>query len=206
MLALWRNEIRTNLPFFALAVFFPVAALVWDVLADAPNMRPLAMTFKDYIGMTNWWLRIAFLGAMVVAARVLVREHDDGTMEFLDSLPVSRSRIFLVKVTAAFLVLLLMTALHMGSAVLLHALSRDSLDGGFRIRLLVTAGTLRICQILVFLSVGLAASFLRRFGWLVIGVAYWGFLLIRQSRPDVELLNLFDLVEPHIEGNRWVVP
>jgi len=63
-----------------------------------------------------------------------------------------------------------------------------------------------MCQLFVLLSLGLALSFLRRFGWLVLGLLCWGYIMVREQLPAIAVLDLFAIGDAHFEGSRWIVP
>ena len=206
MSGLWRKEFRSAGPFLGLVIaLFCLDAIVlcWTSL---PNALPLAETYRDYVASGAEATLTYFVLVFAMASGLLVREYDEGTMEFLDALPVSRSRVFVVKVTIAILILVLLVVLDLFLGVALHALSRNSLDRSFHVSLLATAFGLRMCQLFVVLSLGLALSFLRRFGWLVLGLLFWGFIFFREWIPAIAVFDLFALSDPQFEGDRWVVP
>ncbi len=161
MSGLWRKELRSVRPFLGLVLVVAAFGLLHESLSGLPNLRPMAQAFEDYVGLKREGTMLIFVLVFALASGLLVREYDEGTMEFLDSLPVSRSRVFAVKFAMVLLVLLLLIVLDMGTGVLLHALSRTSLDRSFHISMLATALFLRTCQVFVVLSLGLALSFLR---------------------------------------------
>ncbi len=206
MSGLWQKELRSACPFLVLVIVLTLFGLLYELFSGLPNSRPLAQTYSDYVTPARSGLMFGFVLVFALASGLLVREYDEGTMEFLDALPVSRSRVFAVKVTVTLLILLLVLVLDIGTAVLLHALSRNSLDQSFHLRLLATALFLRGCQLFVVLSLGLALSFLRRFGWLVLGVVFWSYIFLRDSIPSITVLDLFAIAEPQFEGDRWIVP
>jgi len=206
MSGLWRKEFRSACPFLGLVIALFVLDLVLQVWTNLPNAMPLAETYENYLASTGESAFIYFVLVFAMASGLLVREYDEGTMEFLDSLPVSRSRVFAVKVTMAILTLVLLVVSDISTGVLLHALSRNSLDRSFHVSLLATAFGLRMCQLFVVLSLGLALSFLRRFGWLVLGLLFWSFILLREWVPSIAVLDLFALADPQFEGDRWIVP
>jgi hypothetical protein len=96
--------------------------------------------------------------------------------------------------------------LDIGTAVLLHSLSRTSLDPGFHPQFLAMAACMRFCQAVLFLSLGLAFSFLRRFGWLAAGLLFWSYLLSREQWPVVRLFDVVSITQPVLEGRQWQVP
>jgi hypothetical protein len=62
------------------------------------------------------------------------------------------------------------------------------------------------CQTTIFLSLALALSFLRRFGWLAVALLFWSYALARRYFPGVASLNVLELVTPRFEGERWLLP
>ena len=206
MSGLWRKELRSMLPFLLLAVVICVFGLVYEMLSGLPNMKPWEVTYEDYVVYSEEGNVLICLFVLALASGLLVREYDEGTVEFLDSLPVSRSRIFAVKIAAAMLVLLVLIVLDAATTLLLHALSRTSLDQSFHLKFWFTAVGMRICQAFVLLSLGVVCSFLRRFGWLLIGLLFWAYLLLHEIMPSVAVLNLFALTRPQFEGQEWVIP
>jgi hypothetical protein len=65
---------------------------------------------------------------------------------------------------------------------------------------------LRMCQAVIFLSLGLAFSFLRRFGWLVAALLFWAYLLLHEIWPVLRTVNVIALSEPAYERGRWLIP
>lgn len=206
MSGLWRKELRAIRPFLGLILVLMLFGMCYELLSELPNARPMAVTFSEYFAPEREGTMLAFVLAFALASGLLVREYDEGTMEFLDSLPVSRSHVFFVKAATAMSVLLLLILLDIALGVMLHALSRSSLDRSFHLTTVATAALLRACQLFVVLGLGMALSFLRRFGWLVIGLLCWGYILLRERIPSIAVFDLFALSEPHFEGDRWILP
>lgn len=203
---LWRKELRSTLPFLVLAAIIPLLGMVYELTTGLPSMKPFGSTYEDYVVSPTEGTALISLFILALASGLLVREYDEGTMEFLDSLPVSRSRVFAVKIAAAVLVLLVLTVLDAATTLLLHAFSRTSLDRSFHLGFWLTAVGMRMCQAMVILSLGLACSFLRRFGWLLIGLLFWAYILIHEVAPSIAVLDVLALSRPQIEGQDWIVP
>ncbi len=206
MSGLWRKELRSMLPFLSLAVVIPGLGMAYELFAGFPNMKPWAQTYQDYVVSPEAGSMVISLFVLALASGLLVREHDEGTMEFLDSLPVSRTRVFAVKITMAMLVILLLTVLDASTTLVLQALSRTSVDGSFHLKFWLTAVAMRLSQAFVLLSLGAACSFLRRFGWLLMGVLVWAYLFVHEVVPGVAVLNVFALADPQLEGEEWIIP
>ncbi len=206
MSGLWRKEIRSMLPFLVLALVIPGLGLAYELLAGFPNMKPWERTYQEFVISPEAGNVILSLFVLALASGLLIREHDEGTMEFLDSLPVSRTRVFVVKICLAMLVIFLLTVLDASTTLVLHALSRTSVDRQFHITFWLTAVGMRLGQAFVVLSLGAACSFLRRFGWLLMGILVWTYLLLHEVVPGIAVLNVFALADPQMEGESWTIP
>src|SRR5215510_3162725 len=100
-----RKELRAMIPFIGLIVFICAMNVFDEFATDQPDMRPLAATMSSYVAIDESFSVMFFLLIFALGTGLLVREHDEGTMEFLDSLPVSRGRVFWTKVGLASVVL-----------------------------------------------------------------------------------------------------
>ncbi len=206
MMTLARKELRSMRPFLTLAVFIPVVGILYELLTGLPHMRPVASTVGEYAA-SGWESSIlVFVVFFSLASGLLVREYDEGTIEFLDALPVSRVRIFFTKFLLALSVPFVLIVLDISTVVLLQAMSHNSLHDTFHWGFLATALMLRMCQALTVLCLGLALSFFRRFGWLVVGLLFWAYLLLQESLPAIRVLNLFAITAPKYDGLAWIVP
>ena len=101
---LLRKELREQRPVLFFGLFLVALDLVSLGLSEAPDLRPLAVTLAP--ALHESWRVTLFLLAFALATGLLRREEDEGTLEFLDALPVTRTRLFLVKVAVAVPVLM----------------------------------------------------------------------------------------------------
>ena len=205
MRALLKKELRSALPFLMLVLFF--ASLDWVSLSltEYPEQFPLSKVLTEE-HRTDAQIT-SFIMAIALALGLLVRERDEGTLAFLDGLPVSRARIFFCKVAVAVGVLWLIPLAGFLLNVTVHALSWTSLNTSMHWGLLLTAAALDAVACVIYLAVGLALSFLRRFALLALGLLMWVWVLLRQMEiPVAPLLDIFSLGDPVFEGQRWLVP
>src|SRR5262245_61014282 len=133
-------------PFIGLVVFICALIVTDEFLRNQPDMRPLASTMSEYVAIGESFSVPMFLLVFALGSGLLVREHDEGTMEFLDSLPVSRGRVFWTKVGLASVVLWLLPLSNVVVAALLQGWSRTSLDPSFHWQLLLMSFFLYACQ------------------------------------------------------------
>lgn len=205
MRSLLQKEFRSLLPFLWLVLFFVSLNLAFLFLAEFPDQYPLSRLL-DEESRTSTQV-VYFIMAFALAAGLLVRERDEGTLSFLDGLPVSRAQIFICKAGVALAVLWVLPLCDFVFNTIVHALSRTSLENHLRTDLLLTAAALDAVACLVFLAVGLALSFLRRFSLLVMGLLGWVYVLLQEAGvPFVKLFNIFALGAPVFDGQAWLVP
>ena len=205
MRSLFRKELRAARPFLALVLFFGSLNWLFMLLAEYPDQYPLSKLMSEESRSSSQIL--TFIVAWALAAGLLVRERDEGTLTFLDALPVSRAQIFLCKFVVALGVLWLLPLTELLFNITFHALSRTSIETGFHWNILLTPALLDGTACVIFLSFGLAMSFLRRFALLVLGLLVWVLVLLKEWEvPYVPLLDIFSLSDPVFAGQRWLVP
>jgi hypothetical protein len=203
--ALVRKELR------ALAPFVLLVALVWGLdflivpVSEFPDAKPLSEWTEDVVGSEFNGLAL-FVVAFSLAMGLLVGERDRGTLELLDSLPVSRTAVFAVKTATAVAVLACGPLVTAAVAASFHALSRDSLDPGFHPGILVASVFLHTFQSVVFLAWGLLLSFLRRLAWIAAALVYLALLLLREIDPATGILDPMSLSVMSFEGQAWIPP
>jgi len=201
--ALLRKEMRSLRPFTVVVLAFLLLELV-DVVfspfgADTYPHRLKAWT--DELAIVQIVLGFA------LGTNLLVREIDDGTLGFLDGLPLRRAAIFGAKVQAAMLVLLLFPAGTLLLNVVMHLATRDSLDHAVHLPLLLTLFGLCVLLTALALTAGMLLGFLRYLAWLVLALAGIGIGLLRDTAPSVaSALNTADLLTPRFTGTAWQLP
>jgi hypothetical protein len=190
-------------PFLALVLF--LAALSWlDVFLTR---------FPDQYGLSNLVefdegkQVMMFIMAFPLASGLLVPERDERTLAFLDALPVGRAQVFGAKFLPALAVLWLLPLSDLLFRKATYAWSRTLLEAHFRWRILATGALLDAASCFVYLSLGLALSYLRRFSLLVLGVMIAAYLFLQELHvPFVPLLHVFTLGDPVFQGQRWLIP
>jgi len=201
--SLIRKELRSLAPFAGLLLFFQFLSLAEILVTEFPDQYPFSKLVNESAS-DQWFL---FVVAFGLASGLLVRERDEGTLSFLDGLPVSRARVFFGKFAVALAVLWLAPLSDFVLSAALFTWSRTSLETRFPWSMLATGMLLEAASCFVFLAIGLALSFLRRFSFLVFGAMILGYLFLEARRtPFVTLLNIFTLGDPVFQGQRWLVP
>jgi hypothetical protein len=203
--ALLRKELRGALPLALLWWCIWGSAVIENGLVHAPDLVSFREAFSafDSPGFT------AVFGALLslwLAGLLVPSEHASGTIEFLDSLPTTRDRVFLAKVTAGLLILWSGPALQIVVACGFGALSRSSLAQGVPLGVVVTWLALATVEMTILFSVALALSFLRRFLWLVSALVLFTYLVVEKSAPAVRILDVRALTDPAVVGTSLAIP
>jgi hypothetical protein len=162
-------------------------------LTQQVDMQPLSVTFA---GLHAHNASLLWLTAFAIATGITTREQDDGTLAFLDGLPVSRSAVFFTKCGLIALLVLLAPLIRVLAAALLHLASAGSLDRALHAELLL--GVLGVQALLVCNAVGVGALFgrLRSLTWLAAGLSATAVALLTQRYPRAQLLNPLALEVP----------
>jgi len=189
--ALLRKELRDLLPWGVLSLAFGLSNVV-QLLLEQVDSAPLGQTFflLNQENIVLYWL-IAF----AIGTGLAIREHDDRTLAFLDGLPVSRSRVFLVKCAVMSLLVLIGPLLELVSMGALHLLSRGSLDRELHAALLAQALALQALFIVNGLLLGAAFGRLRSLAWVAAGVTAAALLLFVNRVPRAAVLNPLTLLD-----------
>lgn len=205
MRSLIRKELRSLIPFLALVALIGLLDGFFLIVAQFPDQQPLSERFE---GSSREFTSFGiFFIAISLSAGLLVREKDEGTLAFLDGLPVSRSQLFLAKLLPAFGVLLLIPLLDAITTCSVHALSTNSLQTTLPWQPILACTIVQAVQCFVWLSVGLALSFLRRVAFLALAVLLWSYILLAEARVEwVTRLNVFAIGDPVFAGREWLLP
>lgn len=203
MIALFWKELRGMQTFLLAACALLIVGHVYTLATEFPDNRPF--TPSHLIGEVNPSATVAVLG-MLLGVGLLIREDNDRTLSFLDALPVSRTSIFLAKITAGLAVLLLIGVFEISIEAIFGWLSQTSTDGPAPVRFTLSLLTLLAVTGTYVLSVSLVLSFLRKWFALGLGLAFWIALWLSNNGVSwVELLKPTGLV-PSMQGETVQIP
>jgi hypothetical protein len=189
--ALIRKELRDLLPWGLLCLVLGALDLIPELLAQL-DMRPFATTMSDFLEGANI---VSWLFAFAIATGITTREQDDRTLAFLDGLPVSRARVFLVKCGVTALMVMLAPLASFLVILLEHFLSRGSLDHDLRPWLLMQLLGMQLLLICNGVALGAAIGRLRALTWLTVGSVVLALQYLGRDYPRVEMLNPLSLLE-----------
>lgn len=204
---LLRKELRAQAPFAG----FVLALIVVDVLDGLLSMFPDQLSLTRVMesltaaGNAGASLLSAIL-AFALGTGLLVREVEEGTLEHLDALPVSRAQIFTAKVLVASLILATVPVVDVALAAVRWTTARTSLFPPIEWSWLLTGGALRMLGLLFFASAAMALSFLGRFGWASMAVLVLAHSALAKQFPAVGAYNPAQLTRPVFSGQSWVIP
>jgi hypothetical protein len=201
--ALFNKEWRSLRPFL-----FVVLALI---LVDTINvfLTPFeARAFAERFASLSTELSILqIVLGFALGSSLLVREIDDGTLNFLDGLPLTRRAIFVAKIEAAMLVLIIAPSGLLLLNVAMHLATRQSLDYALQPSLLLTFFGLSILVTAVSLTAGMLLGFLRYLCWLVLALCAIGIKLLEDTSPSLAAaLDTTDLLTLRFTGSAWQLP
>ena len=207
MRSLLSKELRRVLPFMLLQAIIFLSGTITSLLFRFPDQLDMD-SVVGYVraSSTDDYTLMAFLVTMALAAGLIVGEKDRGTLEFLDSLPTTRSRVFLAKMIAGWTVLALAPVLEVTAGIAMRALSRSSLDHSFHLDIMLAGGFCHLSQLLLLFGLALNLAYLRRFAWLVAAVMISTYLVMVDRIPALGVFDVAALCQPVFSGTERKIP
>ncbi|MDF1823537.1 MAG: ABC transporter permease [Verrucomicrobiales bacterium] len=151
---------------------------------------------------------VTFILSMVVALGLMVRESDEGTLLYLDGLPVRRITVYFSKWLIAVLLILCLNFLWVVEGLVYDWFSRTSASPPTPWRSIGVFVALESFLSVFFVTLLIGFSFLRRGALLALGAVFWlVFWLKSMQVPYAELLDPFLLIQtPSEMDTRWEWP
>ena len=139
---------------------------------------------------------VTFVLALVVALGLMVRESDEGTLRYLDGLPVRRLTVYFAKWLVAVGLIIGVNLLWFAEGLVYDWFSRSSASPPAPWRSYGIFIGLELFLSVYFVTILVCFSFLRRWALLVIGGIFWiVFWLTSLQVPYAEVLNPFLLIQ-----------
>jgi hypothetical protein len=199
--ALFRKELRDLLPWGVLGVALALSNIT-ELMLGQIDLAPLGQTF----GLLNTYNVVLYwLIAFAIGTGLAIREHDDRTLRFLDGLPVSRTRVFLVKGVVMSALVLVGPLLELVAVGVFHLLSRGSLDRELHAGLLLQAFALQALFLVNGTMLGAAFGRLRSLTWAAAGLVATALLLLVERVPRAAVLSPLTLLDWQWTSARVVV-
>lgn len=204
---LLQKELRAQAPFAGFVLVFSALDLLDGLLSWFPDQSSLAKVMESLTAAgTDAASLISAILAFALGTGLLVREVEEGTLEHLDALPVSRAQIFTAKALVASLILVTIPVADVALAAARWSTARTSLFPPIEWSWLLTGGALRLLGLLFFASAGMALSFFGRFGWASMAVLMLSHAALAKLFPAVGAYNPAQLARPVFSGQSWLIP
>jgi ABC-type transport system involved in multi-copper enzyme maturation permease subunit len=200
---LWKEWMGLR-PFAILIVVLSILSELYESSTSFSDMRPI--WDSELIGW-NGGIGLLII-SVIISLGILVREQDDGTLLYLDGLPLSRHSVYLAKWTAATVLTAASGYLDLAVAGGYEFLSRTSTSPPFPWRSMGVLIGLMACQAAFLVSLMFFLSIFRRWALLLLGGL---FFLVYQMKslqvPYAVFLDPLELVQkPAKMADRWIVP
>ncbi len=205
--ALYRKELRALWPMLALCTFVISGDFVFRPFTerlDENAFTDVALIAPGDGMMLGFFVAIL---AFMMAYASFPREHDEGTIEFLYALPITRRGIFLAKTAAGVTMLVSACVIGQVTNAILVSWNPSSFEGhqiGFR--LAATAAMLHAVVAVALYGHGLFASFFRGFGLLPYAFVSYVLIVISEIFPEAAWLNPLRIARSEYVGADLVVP
>ena len=207
MIALYRKELRSLLPMLALSMFLVSGDLIARPLTERLDEKSFSNVAGLEPGEGGFLGFIVSILAFMVAYASFPREHDEGTIEFLYALPITRRGIFAAKSLAGLTMLWATCAIGQITNAMIVAWNPQSFYGEqLNLRLAATAALLHGLVATVMYAHGLLASFFRRFGLLPYAMIAYVLIVITELAPELAWLDPLRLARCEYVGSRLIVP
>ncbi len=207
MRTLLLKELRALVPVYVVTFLL----ISGDIFTRPFSQRLDEASWSSISSITNsdqsFYAFMLVILALIVAYAALPREHDEGTIELLYSLPISRTAVFGAKAIAGMTVLVMGVAGGAVTDALLAAPNPQSLGGEqFHLGIAATSVFLRGLFAIVIYCHALFASFFRRLGLIpFMGIAY-GLVVFQDAVPDLAFLDPSTMADLSYEGQRILIP
>lgn len=192
--ALIEKELRELRPWAILCAFLGLFDLL-EQLFKQLDMQPLSQTIAmlgDDSGRALWMI------AFAIGTGLGPREQEEGTLAFLDGIPVSRTRVLAVKLSVAIAMIVLAPTMSLFTAAGLHVLSHGSVDAALRMNVLLACYALQCAMIAHGVILGAAVGWLRSLTWLFTGMVTSVLAVAIDRVPRAALLSPLSLANAEI--------
>lgn len=208
MSALLRKELRALLPLFGIGAFLMSGDFLFRPFYERIDELPWSQVASDLMPGDSPGLALLLLVlALVTAYSAFPREHDEGTIAFLYSLPVSRRAIFVAKASAGLLVLATVVVLGAITNYFLQLPNPDTFNGQqHRWDLAALLVITRLVFVFAMYGWGMLASVGRRFGLIPLFMLGFVVSIAVGVDPSWAPLSPDSLLAREYVGTELVVP
>lgn len=201
---LWKEWVSLR-PFALLLLALFVFGLLLVQATEYFDIYPFWENIVSNIGSV---VSMTFILCVVVSLGLMVREKDEGTLLYLDGLPLSRFSVYLAKWLVAVTLIFAVNLLWTLESIVYDQLSRGSASPPTPWRSIGVFTVLELFVSVFFLNILIAFSFLRRWALIAVGALFWIVFGLKSLQvPYAELLDPFSLMEAPAEiDDRWEWP
>lgn len=202
---IWK-EAKGLQPFFVFMIVFFIVGLLSTQFLEFMDDKPIwaDIIAEQHAFLSALLLIIAFIGCL----GILPREKEEGSLLFLEGLPLNRPIVYFAKWSVVFSIVSLYLILLFVEILFYEWLSGTSTSPTIPWRHLLTFYLLNLFLCAFFVAILFPLSFLRLWALLFI-ILYFiiVYILISLNVPYAALLSPIELVQPPIEiENEWVIP
>ncbi|MEM7390775.1 MAG: hypothetical protein AAF492_00385, partial [Verrucomicrobiota bacterium] len=200
ILTMARKEAWQLLPYLSLMLLLGLLTIVFNGLTEYLDQLPYGYLWPTDPLENSMYNILHFFLAFTLGLGLLIREVDQKTIEFLDTLPISRTGQFGIKAIMGMLVLSLYPALEWWISILDFKLNRNSVFTSMPHQALFFQFFVSNCQMFCFFAFGLLLSFMRRFAWIMAGILLGILFWVERYEPAWKVFNPFRLFPLLLEG------
>lgn len=199
------KELRSLRPFLWLVLVILGIDLIGTLLTRFPDQFSISDAFDEFDASFAYAIHLVF--ALAMGQTLIQRERSEETLEFVDSLPVSRSQVFWTKWLAGYIILALFILASFATDLPLHFWSRSSDDPSIYVEFWGPMLVMDLVVNAIYLSLGMALAFWGRFG-LLAGAFYLMGVWIAKSAgiPAMDRLDPTVFGQFQVTGSSLQVP
>ena len=178
-MALFRKELRALRPFLWLALIIVGLDTIATLATQFPDQFTLSDVFDDFDASFAYFIHFAL--AFAIGQTLIQQERNDETLEFIDALPVSRSRVYWTKWLAGYVILSIFLISGLVLDLPLFAWSITSADPSMYVEFWGWMLVMDLILNAVYLSIGMALAFWGRFGLLAVAFYLIGIWILKEA-------------------------
>ncbi|MFC1849270.1 ABC transporter permease [candidate division CSSED10-310 bacterium] len=145
--------------------------------------------------------------SLIFAYCLFPGEYEEQTVNFLNTLPVSRWKVFIVKVLTVQIVLAGGLLLEQFNYWILQLFSTETyVVDQYRLSIALSYWFLQSCFCFIVLAHSILLSFFRRFGLVLFTMIILLGQIISEQWPELEVINVVQILEVEFRGGQLIIP
>jgi len=200
------KEFKIIRPYLYFSIIFGMLDVLFAFLVEYPDQIFLSHKILSFLNSQESYSIFYLIIGFSLAFTLIIREYEENSIEFLDSLPVKKVRIFLSKILISFIILLTAPFISILFLIIVRLISYQSIDPSFYSGILFKSFISHLFLIYSISGWTFLLIYLRRFGWLASGIIFWIYLYLSKIYPGLDILNLFRIIDPTLKGTSLLIP